>query len=192
MDIFEEVKKRVEIVDVCRLLGIKLDRSYKSLCPFHKEKTSSFSVHPQKNIFFCFGCGKKGDSITLVQNILGISPLESAKFLNTKLNLGIDMVNRTVDREYVNRYMQQKKAEKKFREWENKTFQLLCDYYKKLRDWKKINNPENAYYIKAITEIDYISYLIDEIFIYGTDSDKIWFKKNNGRMVEEIWKTMSC
>ena len=56
MDIFKEVKSRVKIVDVCNLLGIKLNRNYKCLCPFHREKTPSFSVHPEKNIFSCFGC----------------------------------------------------------------------------------------------------------------------------------------
>ena len=54
MDIFKEVKSRVKIVDVCNLLGIKLNRNYKCLCPFHREKTPSFSVHPEKNIFSCF------------------------------------------------------------------------------------------------------------------------------------------
>lgn len=59
MDIFKEVKNRVRITDVCSLLGIKLDRNNKCLCPFpeHNEKTPSFSVHPNKNIFACFGCG---------------------------------------------------------------------------------------------------------------------------------------
>ena len=61
MNIFEEVKNRAKIIDVCDLLGIKLNRNYKCLCPFpnHKEKTPSFSVLPDKNIFFCFGCGEK-------------------------------------------------------------------------------------------------------------------------------------
>ena len=58
MDIFEQAKNRISILDVCNLLGIKLNRNYKCLCPFHKEKTPSFSIHPDKNIFCCFGCGR--------------------------------------------------------------------------------------------------------------------------------------
>lgn len=56
MDIFEQAKNRISILDVCNLLGIKLNRNYKCLCPFpdHKEKTPSFSIHPDKNIFYCF------------------------------------------------------------------------------------------------------------------------------------------
>lgn len=58
MDIFQEIRNQVKILDVCNLLGISLNRNYKCLCPFpnHKEKTPSFSVSPSKNIFCCFGC----------------------------------------------------------------------------------------------------------------------------------------
>lgn len=59
MDIFSEVKDRVDIVDVCDLLGIKLNRNYKCCCPFHKEKTPSFSVSKEKQIWYCFGCNKR-------------------------------------------------------------------------------------------------------------------------------------
>jgi len=54
MNIFEQAKNRISILDVCNLLGIKLNRNYKCLCPFHKENTPSFSIHPDKNIFYCF------------------------------------------------------------------------------------------------------------------------------------------
>ena len=56
MDIFKEVKERVDILKVCDLLGIKLNRSYMSICPFQKKKkkTASFSVSPSKQIFKCF------------------------------------------------------------------------------------------------------------------------------------------
>ena len=91
-NIFEEVRNRVNILDVCDRLGIRLNRSYKAICPFpnHREKTPSFSVSKTKNIFCCFGCGKKGDSINLVQEMLNCTPLEAVKQLNQMFNLGIN------------------------------------------------------------------------------------------------------
>lgn len=66
----DELKLQINIVDV---IGreVKLKRAgsnYKGLCPFHSEKTPSFSVNEERQIFNCFGCGEKGDVIKFVQN----------------------------------------------------------------------------------------------------------------------------
>ena len=53
MDFIREVKQRVDIVRVADFYGIKLNRAYKSVCPFHKEKTASFSISPGKQIWHC-------------------------------------------------------------------------------------------------------------------------------------------
>lgn len=63
-----EVKRGVDIVEVVQS-SFPLRRSganYKALCPFHEEKTPSFFVNPEKQIFICFGCGKKGDVIRFI------------------------------------------------------------------------------------------------------------------------------
>ena len=62
-DIIEEVRARSDIVDVVSQY-VKLTRrgsTYFGLCPFHNEKTPSFSVTPSKQMFYCFGCGQGGD-----------------------------------------------------------------------------------------------------------------------------------
>lgn len=74
-DIIQQIKDRISIVDV---IGqrVKLQRkgtSYFGICPFHNEKTSSFSVNPARQIFHCFGCGKKGDVFEFVQAYENIS-----------------------------------------------------------------------------------------------------------------------
>lgn len=105
------------------------------------------------------------------------------------LHLGIDIKGGKYDTNRINLYIQQKEAKKRFDSWENETFQLLCDLYHKLFSWKTIADIEKDEYIYALKNIDYIGYLIDEVFIYGTDEEKLWFKRNLGKKVDE-WKKM--
>ncbi|MGI6120177.1 MAG: AAA family ATPase [Desulfosporosinus sp.] len=77
--IFDKVKTVARIEEVVERFGVKLDRSNKALCPFHSEKTPSFSIKREDNIFRCFGCGEGGDAIDFVAKHEGIEPLEAAK-----------------------------------------------------------------------------------------------------------------
>ena len=74
-----------------------------------------------------------------------------------------------------------------FDKWENETFQLLCDVYHILQKRIELKDPENPLYVDALHKIHYLDYAIDEIFINGTKEDKVWFKSNSGKVVEE-WK----
>ena len=81
MSIFEKVKEQVKIAEVAEYFGVKLNSRDKAHCPFHKEKTPSFSVDRKNNIFTCFGCGETGDAIAFVSKLKSIEPLEAAKLL---------------------------------------------------------------------------------------------------------------
>lgn len=81
MSIFEKVKDRVKIAEVVEYFGIKLNNKDKALCPFHQEKTPSFSIDRKNNIFTCFGCGETGDAIAFVTKLKSIEPLDAAKLL---------------------------------------------------------------------------------------------------------------
>lgn len=67
-DIVAEIKHRLDVLDVVseRVILKKSGRNYWGLCPFHKEKTPSFSVNPEKGIYKCFGCGESGDAISFL------------------------------------------------------------------------------------------------------------------------------
>lgn len=80
-DKFEKIKTEVRIADVVERFGVKLNYHDKGLCPFHKEKTPSFSVDRKTNIFTCFGCGETGDVIAFVCKMKNCEPMEAVKFL---------------------------------------------------------------------------------------------------------------
>lgn len=78
-DIIEVVSQSVELK--------KAGSSYIGLCPFHNEKTPSFSVSPRRAIFKCFGCGEGGDVINFVMKKEGISFYEAVKNLAQRANI---------------------------------------------------------------------------------------------------------
>lgn len=89
--LLEDIKTRLDIVDVISDY-IELRRAgqnYKGLCPFHSEKTPSFVVSPDKQIFHCFGCGVGGNIINFVMRYENLSFPESLKLLAKKA--GIDL-----------------------------------------------------------------------------------------------------
>lgn len=87
--VLDEIRERVDIVD---LIGSYVDlkrsgSSYMGLCPFHSEKTPSFSVSPSKRIFKCFGCGEGGDVITFIMKRENLGFREAVEFLADKYNI---------------------------------------------------------------------------------------------------------
>lgn len=186
-NVFEEVKQRVDILRVCDMLGLKLNRSNQCICPFHNEKTPSFSVHPSKGIFYCFGCSKKGDSITLVSEMYNVKPYEAAKIINENLGLGVEFKGKQRNNLLqANKYKQRQKIKDEFAKWENHTLQLLCDYLHLLRKWEKEEPFDSDLFAEAVHNKDYIDFLIDDVFIYGTNQDEIWFWKNGREELERI------
>ena len=82
-DVIEEVRSRNDIVGVISEY-VKLQRkgsSYFGLCPFHNEKSPSFSVSPDKQMYYCFGCGAGGNVFTFIQEYENYSFAEAMKFL---------------------------------------------------------------------------------------------------------------
>jgi DNA primase len=89
-DFAQTLKQQADIV---RVVGdyVSLKKSgaqnYSGLCPFHKEKTPSFSVHSARQYFYCFGCGEKGDVFSFVQKIENISFPEAVRAVAQKLGV---------------------------------------------------------------------------------------------------------
>jgi DNA primase len=80
-DQVEEVRARADIVEIVgdSVKLKKAGREYSGLCPFHEEKSPSFSVNPAKGVYHCFGCGASGDVFRFVQERMGLDFVEAVK-----------------------------------------------------------------------------------------------------------------
>ncbi len=89
--VLETVKDRIDIVDLVseRVQLKRRGRNFVGLCPFHAEKTPSFTVSPEKQMFYCFGCGAGGDAITFWMKIENLDFSDAVKDLADRL--GIEM-----------------------------------------------------------------------------------------------------
>lgn len=87
----EQVRQAVDIVQIMgEYLKLKKRGSrYLALCPFHTEKTPSFSISPEKQLYYCFGCGKGGTVFTFLMEHEGMSYVEAIKYLANKVNIPI-------------------------------------------------------------------------------------------------------
>src|SRR5258708_4533391 len=94
-DFKETVKQQADIV---RIVGdyIKLKKAgaqnYSGLCPFHGEKTPSFSVHATRQFYHCFGCGISGDVFSFVQKVENITFPEAVRLVAQKLGIPLPKV----------------------------------------------------------------------------------------------------
>ena len=88
-EIIDEIRNSNNILDVVSQYVVlkRSGRSYSGLCPFHKEKSPSFYVSPDKQIFHCFGCGEGGDVIGFIKKIENISFKEAIETLAEKSNI---------------------------------------------------------------------------------------------------------
>lgn len=88
----EQITNRIDIIDVVSEF-VKLKKrgaNYLGLCPFHNEKTPSFTVSPAKEIYKCFGCGKSGNTITFLMEHEKYSYTEALKWLAQRYNIEIE------------------------------------------------------------------------------------------------------
>ena len=90
-ELIAEITAANDIVDVASSY-MKLKRSgngYKGLCPFHGEKTPSFHISPDKQLYHCFGCGAGGSVLQFIMNIENLDFVDAVKLLASKANIAI-------------------------------------------------------------------------------------------------------
>lgn len=121
-----QIKDRADILEVVQdFLSLKKKgQNYWACCPFHNEKSPSFSVAPAKGIYKCFGCGAAGDSVKFVMDIEGLSYPEALKYLANKYSIEIEEDKTESTDEY--------KAQQTQRESVLIAMQFAQKYYQKL------------------------------------------------------------
>jgi DNA primase len=84
--VLDEIRARVDIVDLIgsRVTLKRAGGTYKGCCPFHKEKTPSFNVNPNKQFYKCFGCGEAGDIFTFLMKMEGLQFMDAVQQLADK------------------------------------------------------------------------------------------------------------
>lgn len=98
-EIVEKVRKANDIVDIIGeyVQLKKKGKSFFGLCPFHGEKTPSFSVTQEKQIFYCFGCGKGGTAVNFLMEMENYSFREAIKFLADKSGISLPDTGSAID-----------------------------------------------------------------------------------------------
>lgn len=88
-DVVSQIKDRLDVLDVVSkdVILKKNGGNYWGLCPFHKEKTPSFSVNPSKGIYKCFGCGEGGDALSYLVKTRGLGFKDLVKELASEFGL---------------------------------------------------------------------------------------------------------
>ncbi len=97
--VFDQIKDRLPITEVLSSY-IALTPSgsqYKAKCPFHQERSASFSVSPERGLYYCFGCGAKGDIFTFVEQFEGLDKKGALKVLADRA--GVVLTQSVVQRE---------------------------------------------------------------------------------------------
>lgn len=123
-DNVEEIKKRLDIVDFISgyLTLKKAGVNYKASCPFHSEKTPSFMVSAERQIYKCFGCGESGDIFSFLMKMEGLNFPEAIEMLANRAGVIID--------KHINKEVYQKEKDNKSRLY--KINKLAAQVYHKI------------------------------------------------------------
>ncbi|MFT8392065.1 MAG: DNA primase [Sporolactobacillus sp.] len=145
----EEIRKSVDIIDVIGdyVQLTKQGREYTGLCPFHSEKSPSFSVNSEKQLYHCFGCGAGGNVFTFLMEIEGMSFSEAAERLADRVHIHLDGARSTGSD--ASRPSQEKHQVLN-------TFELLTKFYHYLLSTAKYGSEGMAYLSKRQFSLEMI------------------------------------
>ena len=115
----EEIKERVDIVHLIseHVALKKAGQNFVGHCPFHKEKTPSFSVRSDKRMFYCFGCGARGNVFSFLMQINGMTFPEAARYLAERAGISLPDASRVTDDDAITEKEQLYRVNKQAAQW---------------------------------------------------------------------------
>ena len=165
MNLFEAVKTAVTPRMAAERYGLPVKQGSMTCCPFHDDRTPSMKLNEE--YFYCFGCGVHGDVIALAAQLFDLSPAEAAKKLAADFSI-------TEQKPSVLAKLKRGKSQA---ELERRSFRVLGDYLRILRDWKAHcapQSPEDAIdprYAEACHMLERIENMLD-ILACGTPQER--------------------
>ncbi len=203
MNIFEIVKANVTARQAVESYGISVNRYGMCCCPFHNDKNPSMKVDKR---YYCFACQETGDAVDFVSKYFGLSCKDAAAKICK--DFGIAFVD---DTKYPRNRTRAKKGlksantaqnrspntsnnelnERVFKKVQQQYVIVLCDYLRLLRRWKDEYKPAtrnseyHPYFIEALTQTDYIEYLVDTL-LYGNAEDIAKIIIEEGDKINEL------
>lgn len=167
MNTVEEVKNRLDIVDIVSGY-INLNQAggnFRARCPFHNEKTPSFMVSREKQIWHCFGCGKGGDLISFVEEYEGVDFKEALRMLAEKANVPMENMRFEKKEDYSRLYEVNQEAAKFYQKILNQNdvvSKKAMEYLQEKRKIKKGNIDKWELGLSGDTWDGLFRYLISE------------------------------
>lgn len=140
-------------------------------CPFHAEKTPSFSVNEKKNIWKCFGCGRGGDAIQFIRDYKSLSYIDTCKYLNIEIN------------EKYKKISSEEEKIKNFIKWQISKNILTSDY-KLIKLYRFEDIQDNTLYYKA----KFLTSNKKELRYYSFDGKNIKMKRNSEEVPYNYYK----
>ena len=203
-DIIEEVRMKNDIVDVISQY-VKLTRkgsSYFGLCPFHNEKTPSFSVTPSKQMYYCFGCGEHGDAIDFVAKYYDLSLKDAAMKLAD--DFGIDYDRKIPASIEIKRAQIKQNQDRLQKEQIRDLCKELSELHSFLREKKQqpVTNGNFTILKSYIDDFEYVDYLYEHYILEASNQmrkqeykhileeviriERKYGKEYNGRSIQDV------
>lgn len=169
------IREKVKMHDVLGIYGIEVDRNGFAVCPFHCEKTPSFSTYKNDTRFKCFGCGIEGDVISFIEKRENVSFREAVRRSDELFNLYL--FNKPTLRQYrkqksaVNEIRRKREEQKKYAEQLENEYWVQLRVYKIFYDAVERNKPQSpesaptARFLNALECRTAAEHKLDEIFL---------------------------